>query len=170
MDNFSLLGPGADYTKTISNLTNGQSLENRLSKVETEDDGKMMEACKEFEAYMLEQVYKQMQKTVMKEEQDNQYLSYFGDMQIQQYAKTASDQGTIGLAQQLYASMKRQASGLSPEEVNALEEAKRAAAEAAKQTEAEEAEEAAAAAAQNEGTTAAAAASEAAQPAMFHIE
>ena len=38
----------------------------------------------------------------------SQYMDYFGDMQIQEYAKLAAEQGSgIGLANQLYEQMKR---------------------------------------------------------------
>lgn len=38
----------------------------------------------------------------------NQYMEYFGDMQIQAYAEATSNQGEgIGLARQLFEQMKR---------------------------------------------------------------
>ncbi len=114
----------ADIAATY-NLSDTQNLKNRLSKVESEDDEKMMQACKEFESYMLEQVYKQMEKTVMKEEESsNSYTAMFSDMRIQQYAKSAMDQGGVGLAQQLYESMKRQSMGIDPAELSKIQEQK----------------------------------------------
>ena len=57
---------------------------------------------------MIEQVYKSMEKTIIKADEDeNEYETYFGDMRIQQYAKSVVDQGGVGLAQQLYEAMKR---------------------------------------------------------------
>ena len=42
------------------------------------------------------------------DEESNQYMDYFGDMQIEEYAKKAADQGDgIGLAKQLFEQMKR---------------------------------------------------------------
>ena len=106
----------AEIAATYTNNT--QSLKNKLSKVETEDDEKMMEACKEFETYMLEQVYKQMEKTIMRsDDSQGDYEKMFSDMRIQQYAERATEQGGIGLAQQLYESMKLQASAIPPAEV-----------------------------------------------------
>ena len=54
-----------------------------------------------------------MEKTILRAEEDSsgtasQYRDYFGDMQIQAYAKAAADQEDgIGLAKQLYEQMKR---------------------------------------------------------------
>lgn len=108
MDNLGSI-TASDYQSVIGQtMTSG--LEGNLNKVNKNKatDEEMMAACKEFEAYMIEQVYKQMEKTVMKaDEKENDYMSYFSDLRIQQYAKVASDQGTIGLAQQLYEAMKR---------------------------------------------------------------
>jgi len=103
----------SDYYSQASNAS-AKALENTLGKVDsqtTEDE--LMAACKEFEAYFIEQVYKGMEKTIMKAEDDessnaSQYVDYFGDMQIQAYAEAAAEQGSgIGLASQLYEQMKR---------------------------------------------------------------
>ena len=109
-----------DYSSYI-NTANADSLKSKLSNVDSEGDEKMLEACKEFEAYMIEQVYKQMEKTtkMFSDDKDSStsYDTMFGDMRVQEMAKRATDQGGIGLAQQLYESMKRQASGITPEEL-----------------------------------------------------
>jgi len=100
---------GNDYA-AITNQSQTKDLENNLSylNVETATDIEMMNACKEFEAYMIEQMYKSMEKTVIKaDEKENEYEQYFGDMRVQEYAKMVSDQGGFGLAQQLYEAMKR---------------------------------------------------------------
>ena len=100
---------GNDYA-AITNQTQTKDLENNLSyiNVETASDAEMMNACKEFEAYMVEQMYKSMEKTIIKaDEEENEYEQYFGDMRVQQYAQMVTDQGGFGLAQQLYEAMKR---------------------------------------------------------------
>jgi flagellar protein FlgJ len=103
----------SDYYTSASNAS-ASALENTLGNVNedtTEDE--LMSACKEFEAYFIEQIYKGMEKTIMKAEDDDssnasQYMDYFGDMQIQEYSKMAANQGDgIGLANQLYEQMKR---------------------------------------------------------------
>ena len=123
----SFTGVSNDDFQTAYGIQNTKGLENKLGNVSTEEDEKMLEACKEFEAYMLEQVYKQMDKTVMRaDEEKSDYENYFGDMRIQELAKRATDQGGVGLAQQLYESMKRQSEGLTPEQVNRIEDLKAA--------------------------------------------
>ena len=105
------------YSDYYTNATNASTdaLENTLGKVNKEStEEELMAACKEFEAYFIEQIYKGMEKTIMKAEDDessstaSQYLDYFSDMQTQEYAKATAEQGNgIGLAQQLYEQMKR---------------------------------------------------------------
>lgn len=101
-----------DYSQ-ISNASQ-TAMENTLSSVgDKATSAELMEACKEFEAYFIEQIYKGMEKTIMKAEDEEsstagQYKDFFGDMQIQEYAKIATEQGDgIGLAKQLYEQMKR---------------------------------------------------------------
>ena len=102
----------SDYYSQAANAST-VALENTLGKVGTQTTEELMSACKEFEAYFIEQIFKGMEKTIMKAEDDesnttSQYKEYFGDMQIQAYAKAATEQGDgIGLASQLYEQMKR---------------------------------------------------------------
>lgn len=91
-------------TSKTSNLE--ESLKNGL-----ETDEELMEACKSFETYLLEQVFKGMEKTVMKDEEneENDYMAQFGDKLYEEYAKAVTENQSIGLAQMLYESMKRNA-------------------------------------------------------------
>lgn len=105
MDMIGATGSG-DYSAII-NQTHTGDLEHALNQKLTTDD-EMMEACKEFEAYMLEQIYKGMEKTILRaDEEENDYEQYFGDLRTQELAKQATEQGGIGLAQELYEAMKR---------------------------------------------------------------
>lgn len=75
-------------------------------------DEELMEVCKEFESYLMEQLYKSMKSTVMEDDEDDtlfstNMLDYFEDMQTQEYASMASEQGGLGIAQTLYEAMKR---------------------------------------------------------------
>ena len=54
---------------------------------------------------------------------DNPYADYANDLQAQQYAKLVSNQGKLGLAQQLYESMKKQNAAVAPEELHEMEQA-----------------------------------------------
>lgn len=111
------IGQTPNYTDYYKNVNDASTtaFQNTLSNIKenaTEDE--LMQACKEFEAYFIEQMYKGMEKTIMKAEEDSsagavsQYKEVFGDMQIQEFAKQAANQGNgIGLANQLYEQMKR---------------------------------------------------------------
>ncbi len=86
------------------------SLQNKLSGMGSGEatDEEIMSVCKEFEAYLVEKVMKQMKDAMTSSgEDENEYLSYFGDMMYQEYAKQIAENGELGLAQQLYDSMKR---------------------------------------------------------------
>lgn len=86
-------------------------LQNKLTKVSEnpeKTDEEVMEVCKEFEAYLVEKVMTGMRDAMTtNEDGQGEYLSYFGDMMYQEYAKKIADNGELGLAKQLYESMKR---------------------------------------------------------------
>lgn len=84
-----------------------EGLKGDLSKA---DDEKLMDACKQFEAYFLEQVFKEMQKTVKIDQSDstqNSMLDFFKDQTIQKIAADSTEHQSLGLAQMLYEQMKR---------------------------------------------------------------
>lgn len=114
-----------DYSSYVSQAQMG-NLTNQIKKSSSADatDEEMLSACKEFEAYLVEQVYKQVQSTIKSDDSDdNPYADYAYDLQAQQYAKLVSDQGKLGLAQQLYESMKKQNAAVTPEELHEMEQA-----------------------------------------------
>ena len=89
----------------------------------------MMEVCKEFEAYLVEKVFDRMKDALTdSEEEESDYLNYFGDMMYQEYAKVITENGELGLAQQLYESMKRNAVSPVQERLQPADEAVSAAA------------------------------------------
>ena len=75
----------------------------------TEDE--LMEACKQFEAYFVEQLYKGMMKTIPQSENTSNYTStmmdYYKDQMVQGVAEMTTQQTSLGLAQMLYEQMKR---------------------------------------------------------------
>ena len=91
-----------------ASLANTSSIEGTLGRLSSDtDDDTLMEACKGFETYLIEQVYKEMEKSVKDEdEEENQDLSCFGDTLIQEYAKATTESGSLGLAQKLFQSIK----------------------------------------------------------------
>lgn len=97
----------ADMLKTQNNATTNKlaSLDNKDLSGKSKDE--LLEVCKEFEAYFMEMMMKEMAKTVGQEEESNAMVDYFKDSAITDLAKQATNQQSLGLAQQLYEQMKR---------------------------------------------------------------
>jgi len=103
------IGSSTPYNLTpgmVSSTVSADDLETKL-KSGTSTDKELMDVCKSFESYMLEQVYKNMKKTVPQDEDQGPYVEQFGDMLYEQYAKDTTENQSIGIAQMLYDSMKR---------------------------------------------------------------
>lgn len=95
---------GAASSKAIDS-----SLDRDYSKAA---DSELMSACKEFEAYFLEQVFKALEKTATVTGEKDEALTsgtvdLFKDRMYQEYAKQTADSGNFGIAQALYEQMKR---------------------------------------------------------------
>ena len=99
------------YGKTsATSSTSADKLVNNLDNLDVEDasDEELLDACKSFETYFIEQVLKEAKKTIKDEdEKENQYLEYFGATMVHEYAEMISESGDLGIAQSLYESMKR---------------------------------------------------------------
>lgn len=103
------------YTDYLTK-TNSES-SSKISRMSDESlknasDEELMEACKEFETYFIEQVFKQAKKAFAPEAESidgsTQTLKdYYQDSLVSEYAKAASSQQENGLAQMLYEQMKR---------------------------------------------------------------
>ena len=74
-------------------------------------DEELMDACKQFESYFLEQMFKEMEKTIPKNEDSDQSTSslvdYFKDNVVSKLASDSTETNSLGLAQTLYNQMKR---------------------------------------------------------------
>ena len=78
-------------------------------------DEELMEVCKDFEAYFLEQCFKEMMKTVGNDEENsdaslastNTLIDYYKDTFVQEMAASSTETQGLGLAQTLYEQMKR---------------------------------------------------------------
>jgi len=117
----SIDGMFGQYTDMLSSTSAGKAstadklqgtLEGADYSKSSEDE--LMEVCKEFESYFVEQVFKALEKMVPENEESSSsmssYMDYFGDMLTQEYAAAAteSDNGRgLGIAQMLYEQMKR---------------------------------------------------------------
>ncbi|MCR5754912.1 MAG: rod-binding protein [Acetatifactor sp.] len=73
-------------------------------------DDELMDACKKFEAYFLEQVFKGMEKTIPYQEEtgsNGALLDFYKDRMVQEVAEQSTERNSLGLAQMLYEQMKR---------------------------------------------------------------
>lgn len=115
------------YTQHSQSSMKTSELENKLKNQDLSEttDEELMSACKEFEAYFIEQVLQQMKETIPKseEEEDNKYLDYFGDMMLQEYSSIITERGDLGIAQELYESMKNNTNALNIKQAEVTEEA-----------------------------------------------
>lgn len=89
------------------NLQNVQKTRNSNGTEKTKEDDALFDACKQFEAYLWEQVYKEMQKTVdiFSDDEDgyaSNMVNYFKDSVIQEISNQTATQGSNSLAQMLY--------------------------------------------------------------------
>ena len=114
MDIGNISNAYAEYYQSQNTISNkvADSIANKDYTNATDDE--LLDACKQFESYFLEQVFKSMEKTVdcFKEEGDTtnhseSMISYFGDETIQKLAETSTQTQGLGLAQSLYEQMKR---------------------------------------------------------------
>lgn len=103
----SLYNTYADKYKQTSDKT----ITEKLSNVSDDsDDEELLEACKGFEEYFLEQVISNARKTIGDSDEDEdggEYLKMFSDNINRSLAETVTKGGGVGLAQQLYESIKR---------------------------------------------------------------
>lgn len=82
------------------------------SELENASDEELMDVCKQFESYFLEQVFKEMEKTTNlfgedKNDSTSKLVDYFKDSTIEKLASESTEQNSLGLAQTLYEQMKR---------------------------------------------------------------
>lgn len=113
-------GIGNTYLTNYSTTANDAVSEKLTSSVQNaETDEEMLDACQQFEAYMVQQMFKTMQesaKVFSEEEEDDSssYVNMFQDNYLSTIAEqmVSSGQG-LGIAEQLYESMKANATGIA---------------------------------------------------------
>ncbi len=116
------------YSDVYANAANqsASSLQNKLNGTDYSKatDDELLNACKQFEAYFVEQMYKGMWKTIPQSEESSNSTStlmdYYKDKMIQGMAEQTTEQSGLGLAQMLYEQMKRNY-GLDTVEPDAVE-------------------------------------------------
>ncbi len=105
----------ADYLTSQASSQNASALKTTLeSAASSTDEDELMDACKEFESYFLEQVFDAMLETTKvfsDEDEEDGYASkmvdYFKDFAVQELCDEATSGDGLGLANILYEQMKR---------------------------------------------------------------
>ncbi len=109
-----LNGLSSVYTDYRQAYANNERLEKLKADWEEKNKGtedeQLMDACKQFESYFVEQMFKEMMKTVP----DTEYsfkatgtmVDYYKDNMVQEIASMSTESGGLGLAQMLYEQMK----------------------------------------------------------------
>ena len=114
-----------DYASSLASAQNADKLKSNAKSAQTDDE--MLNACKEFETYLWEQVIKSMKKSaeVFSDGEEDQTVGYFMDTAITETARQMTEQtmGSNSLAMQMYEQMKRNAGGLTLEEIEAKQAA-----------------------------------------------
>jgi len=98
----------ADNAKKASDTASSINTSKDYSKATDEE---LMDVCKQFEAYFLEQCFKEMLKTVDTDDYSSASTStmvdYYKDEMVQKLASESTENNSLGLAQMLYEQMKR---------------------------------------------------------------
>ena len=110
MNDLTGLSAYTDYmtdTNRVANEKLQQTLQSADQAAKQKESDALFDACKQFEAYLWEQVYKEMQKTVdlFGDDEDgyaSNMVDYFKDSVIQQISEQTATQGSNSLAQMLY--------------------------------------------------------------------
>lgn len=107
-------GVSSAYANYISSQAAASKLDGQIRKTDytQSSDDELLAVCKEFEAYFVEQMFKEMQKTVDvfgdgESNPNDTLVDFFKDNALQELASTSTEKQGLGLAQMLYEQMKR---------------------------------------------------------------
>ena len=117
MNSINSLSGISQYASSRAASDKINSAASKVRKIQTDEDKaqvdkELMDACKQFEAYFMEQIYKGYEKTAKVFSKDesgsmSKMVDYFKDLTIQDIAATGADTQSTGFAQMLYENMKR---------------------------------------------------------------
>lgn len=118
MASFNVSGISAqaisEYAMQESKNASAAALQKKLENTSTKStDDELWQACKGFEAYFMEQIFKEMQKSVdaLKPESQDKSTStlvdYFKNQTLQEVCADSVDTQSNGFAQMLYENLKR---------------------------------------------------------------
>ena len=104
--------PMAMYESTQAGNATANTLKDKINRdLSNSSDEELMEVCKAFQSYFIEQVLKQVEKTVKFDSEENTYASqmvdYFKDTAIQEISEQITEQEGGSFAQMMYEQMKR---------------------------------------------------------------
>jgi flagellar protein FlgJ len=126
MDLSGISSTYSDYIMSQASSNTASTLQSKLENASSsESDDELLEACKEFESYFIEQVYSEMLKTtdLFSDDEDDGYASkmvdYYKDFAIQELSDQTTESGSLGLANLLYEQMKRNYSATTIDEIEA---------------------------------------------------
>ncbi len=102
----------SEYATQTARDSQASKLKNAVSADYSKaTDDELMDVCKQFESYFLEQVFKQMAKTVNLtgdgDRSTSNLVDFFKDNTIAELATQSTETNSLGLAQMLYEQMKR---------------------------------------------------------------
>jgi flagellar protein FlgJ len=105
----------SSYYQDIYGNASNQISDQLKNKLQTDyskaTDDELMNVCKQFESYFMEQMLKEMVKTIPVNEErtgaNATMTDYYKDMMIQNVASQSTEQNSLGLAQTLYEQMRR---------------------------------------------------------------
>ena len=100
-----------DYLTQQVDEAKTAKMKNTVSKDYSQaTDDELLDVCKQFEAYFLEQIFKQMEKTIIEDEENSStstLVDYFKDSAIADLATQSTQTQGLGIAEMLYEQMKR---------------------------------------------------------------
>ena len=115
-------GLNTDYQNYMSRSSEASAKMNQIQKTDYANatDEELMNACKQFEEYFVEMTLKEVFKTVdmfgMGESTSGAMSTskyFMKDAMVQKFSEKITEEANLGLAQQLYDSMKRNTIGVS---------------------------------------------------------
>lgn len=111
-----------DKARNLSDSFNTSGPAGTVAKKAEASDEELMDVCKEFEAYFIEQVFKNMKKSMVPRSDsmsgaDATLKDFYEDKLMSEYASGAARQSDNGLAQMLYEQMKRNRAAVNPDQI-----------------------------------------------------
>lgn len=114
LDISSLTDYGTSLLSNTQSSTAGQTVKSQVSSLSSDStDDELLDACKQFEAYLWEQIYKEVDKSVnlFGTQSEGGYasdmVSMFSDTLIEEVSKQSVSDGDNSLAMTLYEQLKR---------------------------------------------------------------